>query len=422
MSLATVALQVKWKTRSRGEPGFVYPKSRLIVHNRPIIVELLIKKDLIMLADAQSGYRFVRKTQLGPHEYRKNFHQMDREVVAVITSLEADQVTPLMSKIYLRLLNAPEQFWEREGVLRIEAQVSEERVIKAWAVLCELVGVASATASKAIQWMHEQGIIGYFSGKNGVGLRIFLNRAVSSIGVRTTSGGKKILAFPPASTNGAPASRNEPAFNDSFADKEVSETDINPRAPENGADNEQVVKTPSAQTTASADNRSSNTGPAPLPRPEPEVLSLDHVIARLRAELEPAMHTAARQAAAREHERTRQWLESRGLPKAARVAQHEAYNVLRKYGVIRESGRNAGTHAETGRNQYMPSEHHTLSPIEIMEMANVCIAMLETKGQSIELTLSEMSVETGGFLLPEDAPRVREKANSLLSERSREGK
>ncbi len=49
--------------------------------------------------------------------------------------------------------------------------------------------------------------------------------------------------------------------------------------------------------------------------------------------------------------------------------------------------------------------------------------MLETKGQSVELTLSEMSVEAGGFLLPEDAVKVREKADSLLvSVHSREGK
>jgi hypothetical protein len=44
--------------------------------------------------------------------------------------------------------------------------------------------------------------------------------------------------------------------------------------------------------------------------------------------------------------------------------------------------------------------------------------MLETQGQSIEVTLSEMSSEAGGFLLPEDAGRVREKANSLLSARA----
>lgn len=48
--------------------------------------------------------------------------------------------------------------------------------------------------------------------------------------------------------------------------------------------------------------------------------------------------------------------------------------------------------------------------------------MFETRGQSIELILSEMSIEAGGFLLPEDAGRVRDKANALLSAgNSREG-
>jgi CRP-like cAMP-binding protein len=153
------------------------------------------------------------------------------------------------------------------------------------------------------------------------------------------------------------------------------------------------------------------------------VISLDDVIARLKAELEPAMHTAAMQAASREHERTREWLENRGLPKAARVAQHEAYNVLRKYGVISDSASNSSKHAEVGRSNYTPPEPHKLSPDEITDMAGVCVAMLETKGQSIGLTLSEMSTEAGGFLLSEDAGLVREKANSLLSVRAgREGK
>jgi len=77
-----------------------------------------------------------------------------------VTSAEADQVTPLMSKIYLRMVGTPAEYWEREGVLRIEAEVREDRVVKAWAVFCELVGVASATASKAVRWMHDQGVIG----------------------------------------------------------------------------------------------------------------------------------------------------------------------------------------------------------------------------------------------------------------------
>ncbi len=139
--------------------------------------------------------RFIRKTQLGANEYRKNFYQIDREIIAALTSTEADQVTPLMSKIYLCMVNAPAKYWERDGVLRIEAEIREAKLVKAWAVLCELAGVASATASKAIQWMHEQGIIGYFSGKNGVGLRIFLNRAASSIGARQAQGSKIFWPF-----------------------------------------------------------------------------------------------------------------------------------------------------------------------------------------------------------------------------------
>jgi hypothetical protein len=397
------------------------PKS--IIHTLAIAIKPFIYRDLTMSIQPLPSQRFIRKTQLAPNEYRKNFQQIDRETLSAVTSAEADHVTPLMSKIYLRLVNAPESYWEREGVLRIEAELREKKLVKAWAVLCDLVGVASATASKAIRWMHEQGIIGYFSGKNGVGLRIFLNRAASSIGVRQAQGSKKILAFPPASSEVGHGSANEPAFNDSFAVREVSDSDINPRAPKNGADNERLDKTSSDPAASALANPSLYVKPTVASSNTPDVFSLDEVVARLKAELEPAMHTAARQAASREHERTREWLENRGLPKAARVAQHEAYNVLRKYGVISESGRNSSAHAEVGRSDYTPPEPHKLSPDEITDMAGVCVAILETKGQSIELTLSEMSIEAGGFLLPEDAPRVREKANSLLSERkSREGK
>jgi hypothetical protein len=106
-----------------------------------------------------------------------------------------------------------------------------------------------------------------------------------------------------------------------------------------------------------------------------------------------------------------------GLPKAARVAQHEAYNVLRKYGVISEASRSSRTQSEVGRNSYAPPAPHPLSAEEVSDFAQACVAMLETQGQSIEVTLSEMSAEVGGFLLPEDAGRVREKAHSLLAAR-----
>ena len=75
-----------------------------------------------MTALALDAPRFIRKTQLAPGEYRKNFHQLDHDILMAITSPEADQITPLMSKIYLRLTAAPAQHWERDGVLRFEAE------------------------------------------------------------------------------------------------------------------------------------------------------------------------------------------------------------------------------------------------------------------------------------------------------------
>jgi hypothetical protein len=365
-----------------------------------------------MAATVLAPPRFVRRTQLGENEYRKNFRQVDADVIAAVTSPEADRVTPLMSKIYLRLVSAPSEFWEREGVLYFVAGDEGGRPVKASKVLYECLGVASATAHKALRWMHEQGIIGYFAGKNGAGIRIFLNRALNSIGVRAPAAGKKILPFAQGSTSRARGSGGEPAFNDSFAVPESLDTDFNSRAPKNGAETEQADKIspdPTRPDPASLQQTRASQ------EPTPEVISLEEVITRMRAELEPAMREAARQAAAREHGRTREWLEKRGLPKAARVAQHEAYNVLRRYGVITESSRPARSQSDVGRNGYAPPAPHPLSAEEATELAQACVAMLETQGQSIEVTLSEMSSEAGGFLLPEDAVRVREKANSLLS-------
>jgi hypothetical protein len=368
-----------------------------------------------MSLQSSPSQRFIRKTQLAPGEYRKNFQQIDREILAAITSAEADRITPLMSKIYLRLVNAPTKYWEREGVLRIEAEVRDDKLLKAWSVLCDMVGVASATASKALRWMHEQGIIGYFSAKNGVGLRIFLNRAASSIGLRYSQGGEKILAFPAGSSSKQAASPNEAAFNDSYAVREISDTDLDPGAPKCGAGTKGLVKKVSDPIPNTPPTHPSSVLPDAKVPQSPNVIALEDVITRLKAELEPAIHLATRQAAGRAHERTREWLEHKGLPKAVRVAQHEAFNVLRKCGLVNEASRSPRAQSDVGRSSYAPPAPSPLPEGEVSDLAQACAAILETHGHSIEVTLSEMSVEAGGFLLPEDAARVREKAHSIVS-------
>jgi hypothetical protein len=126
-----------------------------------------------MQAAAASSPRFVRRTTLHEGEYRKNFRQIDRDAIEIVTSDAACQVTKLMSKIYLRLIDSPVHFREAEGVLRFTGEEREGKWVTAWEQLISMLGVASATAQKALGWMHEQGVVGYDAHRNGVGIRIF---------------------------------------------------------------------------------------------------------------------------------------------------------------------------------------------------------------------------------------------------------
>lgn len=381
-----------------------------------------------MTAQPLPTRRFLRKTTLSTNEYNTNFQMIDRDILEVISSSVADKVTPLMSKIYLRLLQTPKGCLEGQGVLRFEGEITEGKRLKAWDQLCKHLCVSSETANKALAWMHEQGIIGYSAFKNGVGIRIFLNRAVSSIGVRTSSGGKKILPFSPASESKHPASESETTFNDSSGDQDGLESDSTPRAPENGADTKTVDKTSPDLPPAPPANQRPDTAPegretAATGRAGTDVIPVDEIVRRLHGALEPSLDAAAVRAARREHERTRQWLDSQGIPKAVRVAQKEAYNVLRSHGLVDSCARRAGPGMEVGRPSVAcaPPEARTRTPAEITELAESCVALLEVQGKPVEATLAEVGSEGGGWLPPEDAQRVREAARRLMVERSKGG-
>lgn len=381
-----------------------------------------------MIAQPQQTPKFIRKTTLRESEYDTNFQKLDRDVIAAVSSPEADAVTPLMSKIYLRLLQTTAECRESERVLRFTGETREGKWVKAWDQLCQHLRVSSETANKALSWMHDEGIIGYSAFKNGVGIRIFLNRAVSSIAMRQRPGGKKILAFSPASVGERPASESETAFKDSFAVSDDLDSDINPHAPKNGADTKPVIKT--ASEPESAPDRQIQ----PTPQREagrlkyvpgqPMAVTVDEIIERLRGELEPCVNKAAaraaEQTASREMARTREWFETKALPKAVRVAQHETYDLLRKHGVADERARRARADLEVGRaasDSYATPVTQKLSPEEIRETAETCVALLETQGKKVDVTLFEISSEGGGWLLPEDAPKVREEAERLMRAR-----
>jgi hypothetical protein len=378
-------------------------------------------------APAYQQSRFVRRTRLQRNEYNKNFRMLDEETLAALTSPEADAITPLMSKIYLRLLQAPDRCCRGERELHFEGEVREGKRTKAWDQLCQHLRVSSETAQKALHWMHEQGIIGYSAFKNRVGIFIFLNRAAGSIGDRQTSAREKILQFPPASENKHPASPSDAAFNDPFGDSDSLDKDLNPHAPKNGADNTKADKklsNPETPPTSPPQLRTAQSGGESLAEAESiscNAISVDEIVMRLQRLLEPVLKTVAVQTARHEHERTREWLDKHGIPKATRVAQREAYNVLRSHGFIAidaDSRRRADLQVGRASESYAPQEAHSLSEQEINETAETCVALLEAQGKSIEVTLSEISSEVGAWLLPKDAPRVREAAQTLLLKRS----
>lgn len=353
--------------------------------------------------------RFVRRTTLEPDEYRKNFKQIDCDVLEALTSAEACGVTLLISKIYLRLINAPAGCWERQGVLHFTGYEKEGEWVTAWDQLLIVLEVASATARKALLWMHDEGIIGYVAHRNGVGIRIFINRAASSI---ARDERQKNLRLIPTSSGLAHTSRNEVPFNDSFAVLEVLDTDKNPRALESSADKTDGVKSPPDFAPAAPGKSEAATHSLESKRraQEPAISEsafAESVVKRLRDELGSSLETAVIRAAAREHERTRTWLDTHCIPKATRVAQREAYNVLRKHGLAPNSTRNARAAAEIDRNTYVPPRPHPLTEREIAEWAEVCVSLWESQGQAIDRTLAGLSVEAGGFLLPPDAAKIR---------------
>ena len=101
---------------------------------------------------------------------------IESAVIGTLVSREAKAVTPLMSKVYLALLVAPPEYRDRHGVLHFTGEQHGGGWRTAWQQVLEVTGVASVTASKALRWMHQEKLIGYYSGRNGYGIHIVFRK------------------------------------------------------------------------------------------------------------------------------------------------------------------------------------------------------------------------------------------------------
>ncbi|MEJ7708642.1 MAG: hypothetical protein WKF84_02005 [Pyrinomonadaceae bacterium] len=126
--------------------------------------------------------------------------------------------------------------------------------------MLSLTGVASATAHKALSWLHDQGVVGYDAYRNGVGIRIFINIASSSIRVGQKSS-EKFLPASPTSKQQHHTSIGETPLKDQIPKREFRDTGINPFAPKNGAPNKNTYSSNSASEGVVAVDNTSREGP-----------------------------------------------------------------------------------------------------------------------------------------------------------------
>lgn len=82
-----------------------------------------------------------------------------RDIAEAVTSEEAERVTPDICAIYLRLVTAPEEWWEENTVLSIKAESRDDVLTLAWSALVVHLQVPQETARLALAWFEEKGFI-----------------------------------------------------------------------------------------------------------------------------------------------------------------------------------------------------------------------------------------------------------------------
>ncbi|MBS1807454.1 MAG: hypothetical protein JST84_04605 [Acidobacteria bacterium] len=285
-----------------------------------------------------------------------------------------------MPSIYLRLRRAPTDFWEREGVLRFVGSVEEKTPSTAWDQMRKITGVANSTLSKALSWLHEKGVIGYAAHKNGIGIRIFFNRATNSIRSREP---QKNLRLVPTPSSNLPAPSNGVPFNEENSKRDLD--NIHDSAPKRG---EQIGAGNEAEESDNVKN-----SPAPRPglqlvpnpttRPEETIPFLNQAIKELKCEVSNIVK--------REIRATQDWFYDKAIPKAIRVAQRETFNLLRNMGVQQSKQSSDVGKYVAAEEQGNPNEALAQTLVELGATMKTFAASAENT--SIQSVLQSVSLE-----------------------------
>jgi hypothetical protein len=92
---------------------------------------------------------------------------MADDIIALILSKEAEEVTEMMPNIYVGLVFAPSEWWDGNETRRVRGGRGEEVATTAWAELVNYLQVTPEEARKALQWMQEKQIITYLEHEGG---------------------------------------------------------------------------------------------------------------------------------------------------------------------------------------------------------------------------------------------------------------
>ncbi|MEP7342594.1 MAG: hypothetical protein ABI977_33005 [Acidobacteriota bacterium] len=365
---------------------------------------------------AQPAPKFVRRTILNEDEYRVNFKQIDNEVIKSLVSAEAREVTPMMSSIYLSLLSAPQHCWEREGVLHFIGEDCADGHLTAWEQMRKIVGVANSTLSKSLDWMHKTGVIGYDARANGVGIRVFFNRALASI---RSKPGQKNLRLVPTPFADVPTPSNGVRFKEYSSEIDLEQLDPRASAREENQSSNQIFAEAASITEPPATSPNLKIVPARPTAVDREIIAA--LTRQITNDLRPEINAAVK----RETDNTKDWFLKFGLPKATRVAQRETYDLLRSHGVIPKKPSNSGEvgryNANSGQGKEGKSENERIAAFlaETSVAIEQVIASRDVSGKAELLTavtaVDRQLIEIRDRLISGEPMAIEEIDNSLLA-------